>query len=289
MKILSILNQTKKNPLKFLFFLLVSTSCTINPYLSGTLSAVSSQSLSILNPELKTCIFDPQYSIVHFPMFHVPPNGYYSKENYEEVAQSQFQLLHTTIAYNRSGRPLALFDEGFISDLYNEEFLQQLTNGEAINTITRLDKQTFSMTERLHTAKSLFPTIPRYYEHLTEQQKDFLYNSGSSLTLYLLGEVPKIHKVATEADWDVVKINTQDISGILQLTEQNNYWIFDFREQALQQQVFRFINSNYNPQTLILIAYGKAHDLSNEFSAYQFQSGHNFCLNWRKYPNQPLP
>ena len=262
-------------------FFFTLTNCTIGSYTEGTLHQISPQFLSQKYSGLRTCIFDPHYSIVHFPMYHAPPTGHYEPPVYEEVTLSQFQLLHTIIAYNRSPRwQLVLFDENITSDLYDKQFFQALSSGQTSATYTRFDGTQFNLTERMQTARNLFPQIPLYYEELHSEQKDFLYHTGASLTLYFLGEIPKIHKVISPANNEIVKANLGSANGLIQM-EGNEFWIFDFREERLRDEVLSFFQKNYNQRIIILIAYGGAHDFSNEFAGYPFQSGHNFCLKWQ--------
>ena len=262
---------------------LTLTNCTIGAYEGGTLHRISSRRLSVRNPQLRTCVFDPQYRIVHFPMYHSPPGGHYTRQVIEEVAQSQFQLLHTILDYNRSpSRELSVFDENITSDNYNESYLQLISlRGPKNYSYTKLDGRQFFMGEHLNKAKQLFQRtgFPGFYENLSTQQKDFLFHTGASLTLYLLGEIPKIHKVISPASFSIVKAELLGPNGILRL-EGNDHVLFDKRELELRKEVLGFLQRNNNPRTLILIAYGAKHDFSNEFSRYPFQSGHNFCLKW---------
>ena len=260
-------------------------------YMEGTLYQLTSQPLSLNYPELKTCIFDPQYRIVHFPMYHFPSSGHYTAQTYEDVAQSQFQLLHTIISYNRSPGQLSVFDESIITDHYNKSYFQSLSSEKSsLGIYTRIDGQTFYIKERLETARQLFFNgFPKYYEYLSKPQKDFLFNMGASLTLFLLKQIPQIHKVISSESFSLVKANLLDANGMLQL-EGNHYWLFDFRESELRKEVLHFFERNNHPQSIILIAYGAKHNFSDEFSGFPFQSGHNFCLNWRdqSMPFQPI-
>ena len=275
-------NRIQKMKSFFLLAALASTltNCSMGTYMEGTLYQLASQPLSLNQPELKTCIFDPQYSIVHFPMYHFPSSGHYTEQTYEEVAQSQFQLLHTIISYNRSPQQLSVFDENISTDHYNKSHFSLSSGQSSLGIYRRIDGQVFYIKERLERARQLFLNgFPIYYEYLSKPQKDFLFNMGASLTLYLLKEIPQIHKVISPESFSIVKANLLDANGMLRL-EGNNYWIFDFRENELRKEVLHFFQRNKSPQSIILIAYGAKHDLSNEFLGYPFQSGHSFCLDW---------
>ena len=216
-------------------------------------------------------------------MYHSPPGGHYTRQVYEEVAQSQFQLLHTILDYNRSpSRELSVFDENITSDNYNKNYLQAISSGLAFaDTYTKLDGRIFQIEERFKTAEQLFKRtgFPGFYEHLSPEQKDFLFHTGASFTLYLLEEISRIHKVISPASFSIVRARLLGPGGVLKL-EGNDHVLFDVREGELRKEVLGFLQRNYNSRALALIAYGAKHNFSNEFAGYPFQSGHNFCLKW---------
>lgn len=262
--------------------ILLLTNCTLGTYQQGTFYHLSATALSTNNAHLKTCIFDPHYSIVHFPMYHFPSNGHYTTKEYEKVTQSQFQLMHTIIHYNRYPyRHLFVFDENIVTDYYDQNYFALLSSGGAnSDTYQRSDGRIFQIRERQNTARQLFSSgFPKYYEHLSKLQKDFLFNTGASLTLYFLGEIPKIYKVISPESFDLVKRNVQNLYGQVEL-EGNDYWVFDFREEELRKEVVNFLQKNNSSKNIILIAYGATHNIADEFANWPFQSGHNFCLNW---------
>lgn len=278
---------------KFLFLTALSlglTNCTIGNYPGGTLYQLSSQPLSLNNPRLRTCVFDAPYLIVHFPMHHYPANGHYTQQIYEKVTQSQFQLLHTILDYNRSQRNLFVFDEHFTTDTYNSQYFQSLSSRQS-DTYQRIDGQIFKIGQLSNRAKHLFINgIPRYYEHLSSEQKNLLFNIGATFTLYLLGEIPRIHKVISPEQFLLVKNALLNPNNTLEL-QGNDYWVYDFREGELKKEVLNFLQNNRNSQRMtLLIAYGANHDLSDEFSGFSFQAGHNFCLKWEDttVPSQPV-
>ena len=286
----------KKKFLKFhiKFFLILFTtflfSACHNNY-SNTNTAritykITSRALSLKNQHFRSCVFDDIYPIVHFPMHHTPTDGQYTQKTFELVAHSQFQLLHTILDYNRSSWDLAVFDEHFFTNVYNEVFFKALLNRnpQAWNSIyTRLDGRDFQLGERLSTAKALFTSFPGYYEYLSIPQKQFLFDMGASFTLYLLGELPKIYPVISKQNFNLVK--SQLIrNGQFNFQDQGaRYWIYTFREDELKKQVLNFFQRNYQARKKILIAYGTNHDFSDNFSGYPFQSGHSFCLPWLDY------
>ena len=274
----------------FLFltlFFLTFTGCTIGSYTDGTLYQLSSRPLSENNPDLRTCIFDPAYSIVHFPMHHYPADGHYTPQQQEQITQSQFQLLHTILDYSRS-RSLLLFDEHITVDKYNSQYLQSLSSGQ-FDEYTRVDGYAFQMAERLQTAQRSFGHgIPNYYEHLSPVQKDYLFNMGASFTAFLLGKIPRIYKVINPGHFISIRDRLLDSSGRFNF-QGKDHLVYDEREIALRTEVLNFWRS-HNPRTIFMIAFGARHDFSNEFVGFPFQSGHNFCLNWlnQSVPYQPV-
>ena len=268
------------------FMTFLFSSCETN--YSGTNTArtqykINSRTLSLKNQHFRTCIFDDVYPIVHFPMYHTPTDGQYTQKTFELVAQSQFQLLHTILDYNRSSWDLVVFDEHFSTDFYNETFFKALLsrNPQVWSAkYTKLDGRTFQLGERLSTARALFTSFPGYYEYLSIPQKQFLFDMGASFTLYLLGELPKIYPVISKQNFDLVK--SQSVrNGRFDLQDSRaQYWIYTFREDELKKEVLNFLQRNYQARKKILIAYGAKHDFLDDFRGYFFQSGHSFCLPW---------
>ena len=272
--------------MKFCFFVLSSflfISCTLGTYQPGTLYQIQSRSLSFNEPDLRTCVFDPHYSVVHFPMYHEPPTTQFSHRDYELVVRSQFQLLHTIVDYQRSLRGnLSVFDEHITSDSYNADYIQALENGLAeSDTLTKLNGAVFRYSERFRTAKNLFGQgFPSHYEYLNELQKKYLFNTGASLTLYFLKEISKIYKVISPENMSVVKANLVGSSSDFLERNENEYWIYTFRDMELRREVDRFYQKNPFYRGLVFIAYGADHDFLDDFAGLPFQSGKDFCLIW---------
>ena len=261
------------------------TSCVLGVSTPGVFQQVASRSLSFNDPELRTCVFDPYYSIVHFPMYHDPPTLDYSPETYELVSKSQFQLLHTILDYHRSGRPLAVFDENINADSYNYNYIQVIESGQAQSDIyTKLNGNTYNYTERYRTAHHLFGQgFPSHYEYLTIHQKKYLFETGASLTLYFLKEIPQIYKVISKEKMKLVKANLPENAFNSLDDGKNRYWIFTFRELELKKEIDSFFIRNPIYNGLVFIAYGAEHDFSGYFIGLPFQSG-NFCLKWENSP-----
>ena len=275
-----------KRDIQVLIFIFLSAyffvGCALGVSTPGAFQQIYSRSLSFNEPELRTCIFDPYYSVVHFPMYHDPPTTNYSSETYELVAKSQFQLLHTIIDYHRSGKPLAVFDEHITSDSYNANYIQTIERGAAkTDTYSKFNGSVYRFEERYKTAQYLFGRgFPSHYEYLTVPQKKFLFDTGASLTLYLLKEIPQIHKVISSEKLKLAKSNLIESSVDFLNSNENYYWIFTFRELELKREVDRFYQRNPLYNGLVFIAYGAKHDLSDDFIGVSFQSGSDFCLKW---------
>lgn len=272
-----------KNHFLFLVFIFFFSACSPSSYQPGIFQLTQSRSLSLQEPELRTCVFEPHYSIVHFPMYHEPPVANYSIEDYELVVKSQFQLMHTLIDYQQALRDhLAVFDEHISSDRYNFNYIQSLESGLAgADTYEKLNGNIYHYSERYRTAYSLFGNgFPSHYEYLNELQKKFLYETGASLTLYLLQEIPQIYKVISQEQLKVAKAN---LTGDFLTGSEGNasyYWIFTFRDMELRREVNKFYQARPSYTGLVFIAYGANHDFSDDFAGLSFQSGHDFCLGW---------
>ena len=257
------------------------------PSISGRFHELTAQPLSLHDPNLRVCVFDPGYRILHFPMWHFPIDGQYTVEDFERISKSQFQLLHTILAYSKS-RQIAVFDEGRTSDLFDETYSQILRAGQARAdaSTTRGDGRVFRHNERLGLVRQLFGNgIPQYYEYLNQNQKSFLFDMGASFTLYFLGKIPKIYKVIEEKDFDQVKTNLFAGGSQLALdlergeSQVRDYWVYDFRERKLRDRIAELYRQNPGYNGIVLIAYGANHDFSDDFAGWPFQSG-QFCLNW---------
>ena len=261
-------------------------NCSIGSYPAGTLYKITAQPLSLHNPGLKTCVFDAHYSINHFPMYH-PPFGHYTTRDEEEVTLSQFQLMHTIIAYSRSHWELAVFDENIINSFYNKSYLNSLASDSSFSgKFTRFGNE-YSVKVWLNQANQLFRGgIPQYYEYLNRLQKKLLFEAGGSFILYLLGQIPELRKVITPEEFDVVMANTVGPNGLFQITPQNKPYVYEYRERALAREVLDWTRANHGRPIKALIAYGASHDFSDEFAGHPFQSGHHFCLEWRAYLNR---
>ena len=273
-----------KRQFLFILFVFFFTACSLGSYQPGTLQLTQSRSLSLYDPELRTCVFDPFYSIVHFPMYHeAPTQENFSIETYELVAKSQFQLMHTLIDYQRALQfNLAVFDEHITSDGYNSNYMHSLQRGLAGgDTYTKMNGQTYYYSERYRLAQNLFGNgFPSHYEYLNELQKKFLYETGASVTLYLLQEIPQIYKVISKTQWQVVKANLTGKFFSAVEGNPNYYWIFTFREMELRREINKFYQRRPSYAGLVFIAYGASHDFSDDFAGLSFQSGHDFCLKW---------
>ena len=229
--------------------------------------------------------------MAHFPMFHYPPTGYQGDQALlDQVSRSQFQLLHTILAYRAN---IAVFSESVLSDAYNVNTYSNLEQGIDRTTFEYSDGTGYSLQERYHTARNLFPqTVLQYYEHLNPGQRMFLFETGGALTAYLLGQIPQIYKTAAEEEANLAYNNLNRISCAryrcnLELLfnaregadQELDYWRSHYREEQLSREVRQFYLQNPSFNGLILIAYGAAHKLQNEFQGYSFSDG-SYCLSW---------
>ena len=249
--------------------------------------------LSLSIPGLKSCQYGGHTRIAHFPMFHYPPTGFAGDQTvFEQVSKSQFQLLHTIMAYKPS---IAVFSEDVASDYYNTQTYSHLKQNIDETEFELLDGTRFKLQKRYNTAWHIFPrSVPQYYERLAPSQKDFLAYTGGSKTAWLLGQILHIYKTISEQDRLAFIANLNRISqlryqGNLELlfnTPENSdperdWWLLHFREQKLKQEVDAFYRQNPSFSGLILIAYGVNHKLHNEFPV-GFSDG-SFCLAWNLF------
>ena len=280
-----------KNLIVVLWFLTLTNCGPFNwpgAYRPGTENQIRSRELSLNNKNYRTCVFDSFADIVHFQMWHYPPNGYYNNNEREEVVMSQFQLFHTLIDYSKGGRELVFFDEHITSDIYNRQTMEQiLSDPDSVKfgLFERIDGSSFFITDLVDSSRNLFPNqnLPAVYEYLNEAQKDFLFDHGAGPTLYYLGIIPKIHKVISSDKLDLINQKIRDESGNIEFNEKTKWYIFGEREDQLKIEVETWRLSNSNPRALVFIAFGANHNLSQEFEAYRFQNSKTAgCLDgWR--------
>lgn len=256
----------------------VLSSCQTNPPPSNPVYyPLQGLALSSVNKNLNTCIFQNGFQILHFPMWHYPPEGKYTEDEYEYTVKSQFQLLHTILAYQRTNIPFAVFDESVTERDLDQAFLRVIQSNSSNHIVTRIDGTDVSYNFSYILAHQLFGGgIPQFYEQLNSQQKNLLFEIGASVTLFLLQQIPKVHRVIDPANFQLV---TQNMRGY-----DDKYWVYSFREQRLRDQVFYFLRQN--PATVVFIAYGANHNLYDDFATFSFTSGHYHCLNWTPFKDQ---
>ena len=120
--------------------------------------------------------------------------------------------------------------------------------------------------------KNGFPKgIPQAYKALNKEQKDLLAIYGASKLLLYLGKIDQIYSVITKKDRNTFEANLDFQSDFF--NNENKYWVYDFREQKLKEKVTSFLSRKPDYKGKIFIAYGVAHDLSDEFENYIFERG----------------
>ena len=268
----------------FLFFsaiFFVNCSVPITPMSSRS---PLEQSLSLTDPLFKNCIFQPQTRIAHFPMYHFPPDKNYDAALREKVVKSQFQLLHTILTYFPN---VAVFDENVTANVFGPKVFQALQQGLGGDShYERADGQVFHMQERYNTAQNLFHAdIPMYYDRMGEIQKEYIFQTGGSMTLYFLGHIRQLHKVIDLDEFQIILRQIEKYGGVEKFlrsvsTDSNSrYYIYGFREERLKFQVETFFNINPSFHGISLVAYGADHDFRDDFTGYYFEEGRH-CLQW---------
>ena len=245
--------------------------------LFAQIPAIAQQSipLSLLNPDLKSCQYPEHTRIGHFPMFFYPATGFSGDQKlFELVSTSQFQLLHTIIAYKPY---IAVFSQSVLTDHYNTQTYSQLRQETDKTTILRPDGTLFHLQERYDTAWELFSgKVPQCYEHLTHTQKEFLAYTGGDLTAWLLGQIPHIYKTASEPDINAITAKWNQVTqarygdGSPQLNPENRnqdiyLQLLQNRATKLKTETDKFYDKNPHFSGLVLIAFGAIHKLHNEF------------------------
>ena len=274
-----------------LFIFFAMTACGFEPFRTPSTgvrpqplppSHLPLKVLSLYDSSFTTCNHHPQTKIFHFPMYHFPTDGRSTKASFEIVVRSQFKLLHTIL--NNYGN-VVIFEEQVAHDHYNSETIKR----SGTLSFTRLDNQRFFWSERIQLARRIFRTVPLYYEHLTNEQKQYLYNTGGVLTLFFMGHVDHVYKTITSNDFDkalhnLIALSRSYKNGLSELislpagqNRQSDYWLYDYRENKLKLEVLKFYQQNPNYRGLILIAYGANHDFSDDFAGFSFATG-NHCL-----------
>ena len=267
---------------------------TVSEVSTAPQTALQPKSLSQTDPSFKPCIFQPQTRIGYFPMYHFPTTGQWDNEVLERVSKSQFQLLHTILNYSSAGGPgVAVFDEHITSNMFNRGTFRLLQKGRGRGfTYTRVDGRRFNLQERYQTARFLFGrSIPLYYNHLREDQKRFLFETGASKTLYYLNHILQIHKVIEPSEYrlviDRMRRQAGGAAAFLYAASQTGahssdaqYFLYGYREEKLRFQVDGFFHRNPGFRGIVLIAYGAEHRFSDDFQGYLFERGP--CLAWDK-------
>ena len=183
-----------------------------------------------------------------------------SYEQSPDVLESQFRILNKIGDYMIKGKEIVFFNEertasNFVPDDRNR--YKGFTGA----------------------ARSFFSEgIPRNLENFSHEQKDFLYRVGAVNTLYFLGAINVIFKVISQRDIDLVEINRRGLltQRLLKVVKGEDYFIHNFRERKLKEEVDMFLSAykerygrDYGGE--VIIVYGGAHDLSQEFKNCSFQ------------------
>lgn len=262
-----------------LLFFVTLTACSQAGRLPAGFASPSGfgYSLSLQDSNFKTCTFNLQSFVLHYPTRHYPTNGEYDEATYESTVRSQFQLLHTIYFYNTTSTlpNFVVFEESVVNDNLNPQTYQNLRDRQYQGTITRSDGTTATYQQLYNLAHQLFPKIPQYYEHLNDLQKKFLFENSAPWLLYFLQFLPQVHKSISAQDWQIV-LNNVLKGGQIDLN--NRYYVHDFREAKLTLEVFKFIQKAGSLNYRVLIAYGAEHDFSNNFQNHSFERITN-CLN----------
>lgn len=266
----------------------------------------------------KECRIPLGTQIVHYPMIHKKTDIFNQKENYPEYLDQFFdnlasysQFILTNILRNYSN--IHIFYEGlsrtFTSDMLKKGVITSVIEYE--NNLTKITQQDIA---------ALFKNgIPSRFSLLSRQQKIVISQIGGGMLAFMLGHIDQIHRVVSPEKQGPIRSQIQtSIENYNQIMEElrpaatglqkpppspadleNKYaqldtaqaeiehLIFDVREQALQAEVERFISQQPHSSTLVLIAYGAAHELSDNFSSSRFYELPHACTMPEHYLSDP--
>ena len=190
--------------------------------------------------------------VTHFQQVHEHPSIKLPHYITPMISKSQFHILQTLLDYQRQGKKFVVFDE---------EEVNEVRAGIQKNSSNKISKA--------------FQSIPKSHKLLSSEQKKILIKKGAARVLYFLDRINHIHKVISDRDWSLFK--SHRIHAFF-------YFMHAFREKKLKEEVDFFLNEykkkhekDYDGE--IVIIYGAAHNLSDEFKDCSFQTVNTFYLN----------
>ena len=281
--------------------------------------------LKIFENELSfvDCQIPKGVQVVHYPMIHRKNqmiseySGIQTPKHIDRffnsvAVYSQFHLTKFIKEYNGG----YVFWEGAVQTLSKND----LKKGALILKMNHED-DSFSVSH--HEILSYFPEgTPDRFEDLTASQKYMFLQAGGGLLSFILGDVDKIHRVTSEEEYEVVTSqltdvlkdygalleeiivleeqieqaeNAQDLKKTLEnkyrdfdkISEKRDRVIFQDRELALQEEVEKILNTGDQKNSLVIIAYGAAHELSDNFENYNFYMLPHACTMPKDFLSDP--
>lgn len=274
----------------------------------------SPQPEAFISPD---CTIPSSAEVIHYPMMHNISEMFQThfpqdvQDFFEEsIIYSQFQLFKTIQNYN----DMDIFWEGFSSSLMQDQ-------RDSIDYVLENKEDEYSYLLSNNDIKKLFKNYSSY-DYLTYSQKKILLELGGAPVAFAYGATHALHRVVTpkEALMNNKKIlsiyqenlslkdeliplrdefsnkdNNQklkelekEIDTIIEQMNQNqkkmDEIIFDQREVALKKEVQAVLKKTNKP---VLIAFGAAHDFSDEFKNYEFYTISTQCSLPQSFLSHP--
>ena len=257
-----------------------------------------------IEPPFVDCQIPEGTQVVHYPMIH-KKNQMMSKYSGIQTPTHVDQFFNSVAVYSQFHltKFIGEYSEG---QVFWEGAVQTFSKNDLTNKALVLKLQNRDVSLSHHEILSYFPEgVPHSFEDLTEDQKYMFLQVGGGLLSFILGDVDQIHRVTSEEKYKVVEAqltdvledygalleeivflekqleqqeDIQDLEKILEnkyrdfdkiLTKRDRV-IFKDRELALQEEVEKTLKTKGQEDSLVIIAYGASHELSDNFENYNF-------------------
>ena len=269
------------------------------------------------------CQIPESAQVVHYPMIHRKNqmisqySGFQHPKHIDQffnsvAVYSQFHLTKFIKEYD-DGK---VFWEGAVQTFSTKD----LKKGSLVLKMDSGDDP-FSISH--HEILSYFPEgVPDQFEDLTTGQRYMLLQAGGGLISFIMGDIDQVHRVTSEERYETTMDHLTNVlqnygtllQEIIVLEEQmeqegsakdlkqtleNKYKdfdkiaaqkdrvIFEDREMALQEEVERVLNTSGQEDLLVIIAYGAAHELSDNFEDYNFYMLPHDCTMPKDFLSDP--
>ena len=288
-------------------------------------SPAQKKQVRIFEPESSDvdCRIPESAQVVHYPMIH-KKSQMISEYSVFQAPKHIDQFFHSVAIYSQFHltKLIKEYSNGqvFWEGSTQTFSTQDLGKGTLILKMNHGDNP-FSISH--HEILSYFPEgIPERFEDLTLPQKYMFLQAGGGFLSFIMGDIDKIHRVTSEERYETVitqltdvlqdygtlleeivlleeQIEQKENAKDLEKTLENKYRdfdkilaerdrvIFEDRELALQEEVERILNTSGQTDSLVIIAYGAAHELSDNFENYNFYMLPHKCTMPKNFLSDP--